>query len=649
MPNIFEKRTTLKPYEYPELIDFVDAINHSYWLHSEFNYNSDIQDFKANLSVVERSAVTNAMLAISQIEVNVKRFWSNLYNQFPKPEFDMLGVSFGECHIEGTEILTPNGWVNFEKINVGDLVAQYTEDCKINFTPALRTIKEHYSGEIHKLHKKGIDVQITPNHRIVYFDSKGNYTSKSIKELGVKNSNNFLPEAGIINGEIHKLTSLERLKIAIQADGSIRWRRLKSGEKRHRGTSSNCHTYEISVKKERKKERLFEILKDCDVTYRTFNVTKTGYIKVEIDMDTEFNYKQFNWVVIDKQSHLWCKDFVEELSYWDGTRLPHKKDCKIKYSTTDKTNADIVQMIGTLAGYKANMGIHKDSRKETFNDVYIVSFIANREKVAFSALKETIENYTGNIYCVTVPSGAIVTRYNNCTFIGGNSEIRHLRAYANLLELLGLNEAFEKLIEEPVIQGRIDYLEKYLKNASSNNKEQYILTLTLFSLFIENVSLFSQFLIIKSFNKEKNLFKGIDNVIQATRSEEDLHAKAGAYIISLVKKQCPEIFTQEFYDTITRACKKAFSAEEKIVDWIFQNGEIDFLPKNVVIEFLKDRFNKSLEMIGANKIYYVNTELLKQVAWFDVETLSNTHTDFFNKVPTNYTKKAQSITSDDLF
>jgi hypothetical protein len=39
------------------------------------------------------------MLAISQIEISVKRFWSNLYNQFPKPEFDALGVSFGESEI----------------------------------------------------------------------------------------------------------------------------------------------------------------------------------------------------------------------------------------------------------------------------------------------------------------------------------------------------------------------------------------------------------------------------------------------------------------------------------------------------------------------------------------------------------------------
>ena len=69
--NIFEKRINLKPYEYPELNEYVAAIRHSYWIHTEFNFTSDIQDFKTGLSEVERSAIKNTMLAISQIEVAV--------------------------------------------------------------------------------------------------------------------------------------------------------------------------------------------------------------------------------------------------------------------------------------------------------------------------------------------------------------------------------------------------------------------------------------------------------------------------------------------------------------------------------------------------------------------------------------------------
>ena len=80
--NIFEKRITLKPFEYPELYEYVPAIRHSYWIHTEFNFTSDIQDFKTRLSDVERSAIKNAMLAISQIEVAVKIFGATYIIRF---------------------------------------------------------------------------------------------------------------------------------------------------------------------------------------------------------------------------------------------------------------------------------------------------------------------------------------------------------------------------------------------------------------------------------------------------------------------------------------------------------------------------------------------------------------------------------------
>ena len=102
--SIFEKRVAFKPFEYPELYEFVDAINHSYWIHTEYSYDSDVQDFKVNLNKIEKNAVKNAMLAISQIEVNVKRFWSNLYSQFPKPEFDALGNTFGESEVRHSRV-----------------------------------------------------------------------------------------------------------------------------------------------------------------------------------------------------------------------------------------------------------------------------------------------------------------------------------------------------------------------------------------------------------------------------------------------------------------------------------------------------------------------------------------------------------------
>lgn len=231
----------------------------------------------------------------------------------------------------------------------------------------------------------------------------------------------------------------------------------------------------------------------------------------------------------------------------------------------------------------------------------------------------------------------------------GESEVRHADAYSHLLEVLGLNDDFNSLLDNPVIQGRVEYLTKYLKGASENSNENYTLTLTLFSIFIENVSLFSQFVIIKSFNKYRNILKDIDNVVQATQKEEHIHALLGVYIIKQVQKEFPEWFNEGFYAKLYRASKKAYDAECGIIDWIFESGDLSFLGKDVVKEFVKHRLNESIQLIGGEKVFEVDNVKLEQLKWFDDELHAEVNTDFFHKKPVTYSKFTQAINAEDLF
>ena len=51
------------------------------------------------------------------------------------------------------------------------------------------------------------------------------------------------------------------------------------------------------------------------------------------------------------------------------------------------------------------------------------------------------------------------------------------------------------------------------------------------------------------------------------------------------------------------ACKKAYKAELKILDWIFEEGELDFLSRYETEEFIKDRFNQALALIDIEKVF----------------------------------------------
>ena len=196
---------------------------------------------------------------------------------------------------------------------------------------------------------------------------------------------------------------------------------------------------------------------------------------------------------------------------------------------------------------------------------------------------------------------------------------------------------------------RVKYLETALANSKSEDEKEYAEAVLLFSLFIEHVSLFSQFLIIMAFNKHRNMLKGVSNVVEATSKEEQIHGDFGIDLIKILKIERPEWFNKNYNLKIQEMCKKSFEAESKIIDWIFENGELDFLPKEQVREFIKDRFNKSLESIGVPHIFQTNENLLEKTEWFNDEIIGTKHGDFFVKRSINYSKRTKSITGDDLF
>ena len=242
-----------------------------------------------------------------------------------------------------------------------------------------------------------------------------------------------------------------------------------------------------------------------------------------------------------------------------------------------------------------------------------------------------------------------ITEIGDVGMTFAESEVRHKDAYARLLRILGLEKEFQSVVDVPAIAGRLKYLKKYLDGTRSKDNKMYTKSVLLFSLFIEHVSLFSQFLIMMSFNKEKNVFKGISNVVEATSKEEEIHGNFGAEIINIIKKENPEWFDSEFEQLIYSACKKAYVAECDILEWIFSKGELEFLSKETIKNFIKNRFNNSLEKIGMKSIFEVDAELLKSTEWFDIEILGTKEGDFFYKKSVDYNKKSKSITVDDLF
>jgi len=234
-------------------------------------------------------------------------------------------------------------------------------------------------------------------------------------------------------------------------------------------------------------------------------------------------------------------------------------------------------------------------------------------------------------------------------FIFSANEVVHGDAYERLLEVLGLNDSFDDILKLDIIKGRVNYLKKHLHKFHENNKKQFIYSLILFSLFVENISLFSQFYTIMFFGRYKNLLKDTNKQVEYTSREEDLHFKAGAKIINIIRKEYPELFDQELEDKVLQESEQAVKYECEIIDWILNGYQHEKLNSELLKEFIKNRLNDSLKEIGYKKIFEVNKEIIKKTDWFDEQVLGNNHTDFFSSKPTEYSKGGQSFNAENLF
>lgn len=234
-------------------------------------------------------------------------------------------------------------------------------------------------------------------------------------------------------------------------------------------------------------------------------------------------------------------------------------------------------------------------------------------------------------------------------YVMANTEVIHNNAYERLLSVLDLEDIFEENLKLEWIQGRVKYLRKYTHKFYKDSKKQYLYALTLFTLFVENVSLFSQFYVINWFARFKNVLKDTDQQVKYTRNEENIHALVGIKIINTIRKELPELFDEELEEKIAQEAEEAFKAEAKIVDWMINGIQEPGLNADIVKEFIKNRINESLKQIGFKPVFEIDNSLLESTMWFEEELLGNNMTDFFHSRPVEYSKKNQSFSEDDLF
>lgn len=234
-------------------------------------------------------------------------------------------------------------------------------------------------------------------------------------------------------------------------------------------------------------------------------------------------------------------------------------------------------------------------------------------------------------------------------FTMASNEVVHGKAYSKLLEVLGIDSSFEEILELDIIKGRVNYLKKYLHKFHSDNKKQFIYSLILFTAFVENIALFSQFYTIAWFGKYKNVLKDTNKQVEYTSREEIIHSNVGIKLINTIREEFPELFDSELGDRISKEAVLSVKYECHIIDWFLGDFNEEGLNVEILKEFIKNRLNIFLNDIGYSSVFDIDDGLLSKSEWFNIQILGNSQSDFFHGRPTEYGIANQSFSEDDLF
>jgi len=301
--SLTKPRNTYKPFEFPWAYDYWKQQQQSHWLPDEVP-------------------------------------------MFGPPEIQMMLSAFSniECFDTETELLTGEGWVKVPDINSEHQIAQFNlETDEISFVKPLKVVSYPYKGVMHHYNSLGTDIMVTPNHDLIGRHPVSKVRDKK-QSLERKWGRNYTYPCSGVSSVSHSHTSslsaLERLLIAIQADGCIRAACPKS--------NPNWRTVDFTLHKNHKAVRLRKYLRELGIAFSEKSNSSSDRKVFTFTVPEGINLhrvKSLGFIDLTEVSKELAVEIMEEILFWDGTTVNQP----IYYNTNEEA-VDKFQAIVTLTG-----------------------------------------------------------------------------------------------------------------------------------------------------------------------------------------------------------------------------------------------------------------------------------------------------------
>lgn len=430
-PNILKRAENSSKY-YDDLFEYTCVYNLVGW--GKHTINNKVYDINP------RTMKKKLYLCLVSINVlEAIRFYVSFACSFGFGERKLMEgnasiikmIARDEACVDGlTEVATPTGWKFISELTPEDKVAQYDiYSADIEFVTPNKLIKNK-TKILHQYTGSHINQVVTPDHRMVYLDNNDWHAKEALSEQFIPNRNNSMFVSGHLKyqSKTSWLTPIDKLKLLFTLSNDNREIQVEFGN-----DVDNKHVIAtILVPGGLKYKRLIEIVENTKFKFIEENrkvIVTIPNKHLDIKTIDEFS----KWVNLDDKSVVWCHDFIVELSFWTRKSIYKENTKYVHYKSINKSNIDIVQLIGTLSGYHSVFSFTTDKHIVKVYKLHMYPY--KRFKRNTKLIKEVVTlNHEEEVYCVSVPTGAFLTRRMNEVSVTGNCHMNGTQFMINLMK-----------------------------------------------------------------------------------------------------------------------------------------------------------------------------------------------------------------------
>jgi hypothetical protein len=304
------------------------------------------------------------------------------------------------CLTKGHEVLTTKCWKDISEITINDEVATLKDGKLVYEKPLEVHHYPHYSGQMYKLNNSVIDLNTTINHRM-YINNDGNYKLEKAENI------------------IGKLVKYKRNAKWSATDYQFILPAIDNYPEKHVNMKSwivfigiwiaegwTYNDYIITINKQNLKTKLINARNVLEFSY----INLTDYL--EITNNQLCNY-------LNNLSLMNLPNWISYLSIQQSQYLIHSillYNDQFNFKTKLNNVADDLMRIVLHAGWSS---VKTKTNNNNYN-IYIDRY--NNEPTVNELNKDdSIYDYRGSVYCLSVPSEIFMVRYNGKPVWTGNS------------------------------------------------------------------------------------------------------------------------------------------------------------------------------------------------------------------------------------